>query len=103
MPNRPVRPPEIAELRALCTAADLGSDSRAARLLRVTQPELSKRIQSLEAVAGVRLLEHTSQGVKLTDEGRGLSEEARKLLAHADVITDLLGTLERGERPVRAA
>ncbi|MEA2473521.1 MAG: hypothetical protein QOE06_1436 [Thermoleophilaceae bacterium] len=101
--GRPVRPPEIAELRALCTAADLGSVSRAARLLRVTQPALSKRIQSLEAVAGVKLLERTSQGVDLTDEGRRLYGEARKLLAQADVITDLLGGLERAERPVRVA
>ena len=101
--GRPVRPPEIAELRALCTAADLGSVSRAARLLRVTQPALSKRIQSLEAVAGVKLLERTSQGVELTDAGRRLYEEARKLLAQADVITDLLGGLESGERPVRVA
>jgi DNA-binding transcriptional LysR family regulator len=101
--SRPVRAPEIAELRALCTAADLGSVSRAARLLRVTQPALSKRIHSLEAVAGVELLERTSQGVELTDEGRRLYEEARKLLAQADVITDLLGGLERAERPVRVA
>ena len=101
--GRPVRPPEIAELRALCTAADLGSVSRAARLLRVTQPALSKRIQSLEAVAGVKLLARTSQGVQLTDEGRRVYEEARKLLAQADVITDLLGGLEGTERPVRVA
>lgn len=101
--SRPVRPPEIAELRAFCTAADLGSVSRAARLLRVTQPALSKRIQSLEAVAGVKLLDRTPQGVKLTDEGRRVYEEARKLLAQADVITDLLGGLESGERPVRVA
>jgi DNA-binding transcriptional LysR family regulator len=101
--SRPVRSPEIAELRALCTAADLGSVSRAARLLRVTQPALSKRIRSLEAVAGVTLLERTSQGVVLTDEGRRLYEEARKLLAQADVITDLLSGLESSERPVRVA
>jgi DNA-binding transcriptional LysR family regulator len=101
--RRPVRPPEIAELRAFCTAADLGSLSRAARLLRVTQPALSKRLQSLEAVAGVRLLDRTAKGVTLTDDGRRLYEEARKLLAQADVVTDLLGGLESVERPVRVA
>src|SRR5918998_571975 len=86
--GRAVRPPEIAELRALCTAADLGSVSRAARLLRVTQPALSKRIQSLEAVAGVRLLDRTSQGGELTDEGRRLYEEARKLLPERPLMED---------------
>jgi DNA-binding transcriptional LysR family regulator len=90
-------------MRAFCTAADLGSVSRAARLLHVTQPALSKRIQSLEAVAGVRLLDRTAQGVQLTDAGRRVYGEARKLLAQADVLTDLLGGLEETEGPVRVA
>jgi DNA-binding transcriptional LysR family regulator len=101
--GKPVRPPEIQELRAFCTAADLGSLSRAARLLHVTQPALSKRLQSLEAVAGVRLLDRTAKGVTLTDDGRRLYSEARKLLAQADVVTDLLGGLESVESPVRIA
>ena len=90
-------------MRAFCTAADLGSVSRAARLLHVTQPALSKRIQALEAVAGVKLLDRTAKGVELTEAGRRVYGEGRKLLAQADVLTDLLGGLEAVERPVRMA
>ena len=39
---------------AFCAAVDLGSLGRAARLLRVSQPALSKRMRSMEAVASVR-------------------------------------------------
>ncbi|MEA2478385.1 MAG: Bacterial regulatory helix-turn-helix protein lysR family, partial [Thermoleophilaceae bacterium] len=41
---RPVRTADITELRAFCAAADLGSLGRAARLLSVSQPGLSKRL-----------------------------------------------------------
>ena len=58
---RPVRSPDIAELRAFCVAVDLGSLGRAARLLHLTQPALSKRLRTLEALAGATLLERSSR------------------------------------------
>ena len=93
----------MAELRAFCLAADLGSIGRAAISLGISQPALSKRLRTLEAVAGVELLERSRAGVKLTDAGRNLYPEARKLLDQADAITDLLGRFEGGERPMRIA
>jgi hypothetical protein len=67
-----VRTPEVVELRSFCAAADLGSLGRAAVRIHVSQPALSKRQQSLEAVAGVRLLERSSRGVTLAHSGRRL-------------------------------
>ena len=43
----------LAELRAFCVAVELGSLGRAARLLRVTQPALSKRMRELELLAAL--------------------------------------------------
>jgi DNA-binding transcriptional LysR family regulator len=99
----PVRAPDIAELRAFCLAADLGSIGRAAITLGISQPALSKRLRTLEAVAGVELLERSRAGVKLTDAGRNLYPAARKLLDQADAITELLGRFEGGDRPMRIA
>lgn len=99
----PLRSPDLAELRAFCAAADLGSIGRAAITLGISQPALSKRLRTLETVAGVELLERSRRGVKLTDAGRNLYPEARKLLDQADVITDMLGRFEGGERPMRIA
>jgi DNA-binding transcriptional LysR family regulator len=99
----PVRSPEIAELRAFCAAIDLGSLGRAARLVRVSQPALSKRLRTLEALAGGPLLERSPRGVTPTPAGRRLYAEARKLLAHAEAVDGLMAGLHEEERPVRLA
>lgn len=99
----PVRSAEIGELRAFCAAADLGSLGRAARLLRISQPGLSKRLRALEALAGARLLERSPRGVTLTPAGTRLYVEARKLLAQAEAVDELMSGLPSGETPVRLA
>jgi DNA-binding transcriptional LysR family regulator len=99
----PVRAPDVAELRAFCLAADLGSLGRAAVALRTSQPALSKRLRSLEAVAGTELLERSPTGVKLTAAGRRLYPEARKLLDQADVIAGVLGHFDGASGPLRLA
>lgn len=94
---------DIAELRAFCAAADLGSLGRAARLMRVSQPALSKRLRTLEALAGARLLERSPRGVTLTPAGTRLYVEARKLLAQAEEVDALMAGLRGEEQPVRLA
>jgi len=101
--SRPVRLADIAELRAFCAAVDLGSLGRAARLLQVSQPALSKRLRTLEALAGARLLERSPRGVTLTPAGTRLYVEARKLLAQAEEVDSLMAGLRGEEQPVRLA
>jgi DNA-binding transcriptional LysR family regulator len=96
-----VRVPELAELRAFCAAVDLGSIGRAARLLRVSQPALSKRLRTLEAVAGSRLLERSPRGVTPTSAGTKLYLAARKVLAEAEAVEALMSGLSADEPPVR--
>jgi DNA-binding transcriptional LysR family regulator len=98
-----VRTPELAELRAFCAAVDLGSLGKAARLLRVSQPALSKRLRALEALSGSRLLERSTRGVAPTAAGRQLYEAARGLLAEAEAIEALMEGLEAEQAPVRLA
>jgi DNA-binding transcriptional LysR family regulator len=100
---RAIKAPDVAELRAFCVAADLGSIGRAAVTLHSSQPAVSKRIRSLEALAGTELLERSRRGVTLTAAGQRLYPEARKLLDQADVITDLFGALGPATAPVRLA
>ena len=101
--SAPVRSADIAELRAFCAAVDLGSLGRAARLLRVSQPGLSKRLRTLEALAGTRLLDRSPRGVTATPAGARLYAEARKLLTQAEAIDALMGGLSAEEAPVRLA
>ena len=97
------RPPDIEELRTLCAAAELGSLGRAAIRLHASQPALSKRLANLEALAGAKLLERSTHGVKLTPAGRRLYDEARKLLEQADRINEILAGIARSGGPVRLA
>ncbi len=98
-----VRTPELVELRAFCAAVDLGSIGKAARLLRVSQPALSKRLQALEALSGSSLLERSTRGVVPTQAGRQLYEAAGRLLAEAEAVEALMAGLEASEDPVRVA
>ena len=87
-----VREPEVAELRAFCTAAALGSIAAAARTLHVSQPALSKRLRTLEAVIGQQLFQRSTRGVKLTPEGAHLYGAARRLLRSADSVQALIAS-----------
>lgn len=99
----PVRSLDLAELRAFCAAVDLGSLGRAARLLRVSQPALSKRMRTIEAVVGTPLVERSPRGITPTPAGEKLYVEARKLLAQAEAVDDLVRGLSGEEAPVRLA
>src|SRR5215213_8188195 len=63
--------------------ARLGSFSRAAEALSLTQPAVSQQVAALERQAGARLLERGPGGLSLTPAGE-------LLLAHADVVADRL-------------
>ena len=98
-----VRSVDLAELRAFCAAVDLGSLGSAARLLRVSQPALSKRMRALEALAGAQLLVRSPRGIATTEAGERLYVEARKLLAQADAVEALMAGLSNEDAPVRLA
>ena len=101
--SRPVRSPELAELRAFCAAVDLGSLGRAARLLRVSQPALSKRLRTLEGLVGAQLLDRSPRGVLPTPAGERLYVEARKLLVQAEAVDALASGLSGEDPPIRLA
>lgn len=101
--SRSVRTPDLVELRSFVAAADLGSLGRAALRMHVSQPALSKRLQSLEAVAGVQLLERSPRGVRLTPAGRRLYEQARRVLHEADALDTLMEALAANRTPVLVA
>jgi len=98
-----LRPPEIGELRAFCLAADLGSLGRAAVALRISQPAVSKRLRTLEALAGAELLARSPRGVALTPAGRALYPDAQKLLGQAAAVQRLLGELGLEQAPIHVA
>ncbi|MEZ2131190.1 MULTISPECIES: LysR family transcriptional regulator [unclassified Sinorhizobium] len=61
---------KIATMERFLEVADQGSINRAARRLRLGQPQLSLQIANLEEFLGCRLFERHVQGSVLTGEGR---------------------------------
>lgn len=67
----------LQELQAFVAVAERSSFRAAADDMHLSQPALSRRIESLESVLGARLLERTTRRVCLTNVGRVFLERAR--------------------------
>lgn len=71
---------ETKWLEDFVSLAETRSFSRSAQLRHVTQPAFSRRIQSLEAWAGVDLVDRSSYPTTLTPAGQTLYAQALELL-----------------------
>jgi len=68
-------------LRLFAVVARTGSFSRAAEILHISQPAISKGVRDFELQIGCRLLDRTSKGVRPTREGLALARHAAALFA----------------------
>jgi DNA-binding transcriptional LysR family regulator len=78
----------LKQLRYFIAVAEDLSFTRAAARLHLSQPALSVQIRHLERDLGVELLRRTSRSVELTEAGRGMHEDARRLLADLERARD---------------
>ncbi|MEB0135814.1 LysR substrate-binding domain-containing protein [Actimicrobium sp. CCC2.4] len=88
---------ELRQLRYFVTVAEELHFGRAAARLHMTQPPLSQTIQALEAGLGHRLFARTNRSVALTPAGSALLTEARRLLAQAHALPELVRLAASGE------
>ena len=58
--------------------------TKAARRLRISQPQLTKNIQELEDTVGVRLFDRDRKSVVLNDAGRAYLEQAKLSIMYAE-------------------
>ena len=81
---------EIRVLKYFLTIAREENITKAAKILHVTQPTLSRQLMQLEEELGVKLFKRSNHNIILTEEGIMLRQRARELTALADKIkTDL--------------
>ncbi len=88
---------DLDELRAFVAAVETGSIVAAARSLNFARATLRRRLDELEARAGVPLLNRTAQGVTPTEAGTVLAARGRLILQEANAL--LSSVREVGAEP----
>ena len=86
---------KLHDLHIFMTVADTGSMGKAAAILSISQPSVSKAIAEIEHTMGVRLLDRTPTGVEVTAYGRalvrrgiGAFDELRQGIKDIELLSD---------------
>ena len=89
---------EIRVLRYFLTVVREESITKAAEVLHITQPTLSRQLAQLEEEVGVKLFDRGTRKISLTDEGMLLRRRAEEIIDLSDkTIRELLTREEQVE------
>jgi LysR family nitrogen assimilation transcriptional regulator len=80
--------PDLKSMQYFVQVAELGSFSKAAMLLRLTQPAVSRQVRKLEGEIGVPLLYRKGRNVAPTEAGQILLARAKELDREASKICE---------------
>jgi len=81
----------IELLRSFVAIQELGSFTKAAASLELTQPAISAQIKRLQQLVGGEVFSRGGLGLALTEKGEIVSKYARRILAMNDQIMSLSG------------
>lgn len=105
-PRFPYKSDRLKPLRAFCQTVRMGSVSRAAEALFVSQPAISLQLQALERELGVPLFERSGRRLAPTRQGQLLYDLAQPLVEGVDSLAttfrDKVSGLDVGELNIAA-
>ncbi len=87
------------QVRAFLAAAEEGSFSGAARVLKTTQPTVGRQIGCLDEALGVTLVERSVRGLTLTEAGRVVMRYAEDIFSAGMELSRMVGTGSLGASP----
>lgn len=90
----------VHQLRIFKTVADIGSFTRAADALHLSQPAISHQVKALAGVIGSPVFETIGRTIRPTEVGRLLYEHAGRILAEFDAADRAIGELHGLRRGV---
>ena len=105
MASRFLRELTIRQLRALAAVHSDRSVTAAAKRLHLTQPAVTLQIRNLQALAGLPLIQRTSDGMLLTDAGRevlALSERIEAAIADCETSLEMMAGKTAGRISIGA-
>lgn len=88
---------DLKRLRTFVTVAEHGTVSKAAEMLNITQPALSRQIGGLEHEFGFELFERSGRRLVLTPRGEQLLSDCRSILARVASLGERAQALRRGD------
>jgi DNA-binding transcriptional LysR family regulator len=91
---------DLKRLRTFVAVAELGTVSRAALGLRISQSALSRQIIDLEQEFGFKLFDRVGRRLKLTAIGEQFLGDCRDVLGHIGSLGERVNLLRRGDRGV---
>jgi len=93
--DRITRRMKLHDLQILMAVAQAGSMNKAAVVLNMTQPAVSRSIAELERIVGVSLVDRSARGVEPTEYGRALLDggaavfdDLRQALKNIEFLAD---------------
>lgn len=93
-----ILPFTLQQLRILKAVANERSFTRAAEILYVSQPSLSKQIKILENKLGIVLLNRENSTISLTEGGRVFLQYSERILALCEESCRALNDVKNGDR-----
>ena len=88
---------DIRKLRHVLSLAQHLTFSRASLDVNLSQPALSRSIQSIEAELGIALFDRSPSGVSLTPFGKVFTERARRIVLEANELQRDLALMQLGD------
>lgn len=92
--------PELNQLHQLVTIADSGTISKAAEIVHISQPALTRSMQKLESEWDVTLFDRQKNKVTLNKTGELAVQYARRILDDVDNMTRTVQAFERSLRTI---
>lgn len=92
--------PELNQLSQLIAIAEAGTFSKAAEIVHISQPALTRSMQKLEAELNVTLFDRDKNKVHLNKTGELAVQYARRVLDDVGQMTQNLQAFERSQRTI---
>ncbi|ASU37058.1 LysR family transcriptional regulator [Herbaspirillum sp. meg3] len=89
---------ELRHLKYFNAVASTLSFSRAAELLHIAQPPLSRQIRQLEELVGAELIDRASRPIALTMAGKFFYEQTVQVLSRLDQIEEGTRRIAKGQQ-----